>query len=186
MSKLRLYSLEKSDRLATPLDYEKLTASASALSTFSDFKEFRPLVIEEGTKAIDALTFLEKAHVEFKIVIGQHNQCVGILSLDDLSEDKMIKAVSRGLKREEVLVGDMMTGRSNIWAFDYQDISKTSVLELVEVMKKNGLNYSLVVDHRVHEIRGIISAKDIANRLHIPFEPNKPPTFMEIFEIIHV
>lgn len=185
MKELNIHKLSAGDHLITPADYEELTLKSSALNIFSDFKKFRPLVIDANTKAIDAHVFMERTHVDYKIVINENSECLGIISLEDLSDQRLIKQVSQGLKRSNILVSDLMEDREQIYVFEFQDLENVCVRDVIEVLKQNGLQFCLVVDNITHEIRGIISANEIARRLRIAYEPNKPPSFAEIFEVIH-
>jgi len=185
MKSLELFKLDEVDHLVTPSDFDLISIHSSALSLFDDFKSYKALFINEKTKAVDAHEFMERYRFDYNIVVEDSGECVGIVSLEDLSDMRLIKAVSQGYDRDELLVCDVMIKRDQISAFDFDTLEHAHVIDVLETLKRNGLNYSLVVEHENHEIRGVISANEIAKRLRIPFELSKPPTFAEIFRIIH-
>jgi DeoR family transcriptional regulator, catabolite repression regulator len=53
---------------------------------------------------------------------------------------------------------------------------------VLNTLQHNGEQHCLVIDTDSHHIRGVISASDIASRLHIPVHIEKAPTFLNIFD----
>ena len=186
MKSLDLYTIEKIDHIVTPENYEHLTLDSSAVEIFTDFREFHPLVVDSDTKAVEAKFLMEKSHVNLKIVLNSEMRLCGVVGLDDLSEQRLVTEVSKGKTREDILVTDIMLPRADMMAFDYHEVRRSSVQHILSTLKHNNLQYCLVVDHEAHEIRGIISANEIARKLNIPLLMNPPAgTFSEIFSALH-
>ncbi|RVU84328.1 CBS domain-containing protein [Leucothrix sargassi] len=186
MKSLDLYTIEKIDHIVTPENYEHLTLDSSALEVFTDFREFHPLVVDADTKAVEAKFLMQKSHLNLKIVLNSEMRLCGVIGLEDLSEQRLVTEVSKGKKREDILVTDLMLARADMMAFDYNEIRRAQVHNILSTLKDNNLQYCLVVDHEAHEIRGIISANEIARKLNIPLLMNPPAgTFAEVFSALH-
>jgi CBS domain-containing protein len=136
MKTLRLYSLESIDHIVSPTDFDQLSLRSPALDVFTDFKNFKPLIIDEDTKAVDAHILMERAHVALKIVIDKNGEFSGIIGLDDLSDEILIKNVSLGVNRGDILVSDLMKPRNQIYAFDYEQLTHVWVMDVIEALKK--------------------------------------------------
>jgi len=185
MKELQLYDLETIDNIAYPENYKNITIDSPASMIFTDFKHVYPLVIEADTLAIDALKLMAKAHVQMKIVVSGCNNLRGIVSSKELSEQNILIQVGKGNSREDLLVRDMMLPKDCIQAFDHESIKKSTVKEVVNVLKNYGLSHCLVLDRQRHKIRGVISSSDIARKLHLPIEINTKTSFSKLFKIIN-
>jgi len=185
MKNLKLVTLDTVDRIVTPNDFKKITLDSPATEIFTDFKLFNPLMIEANTKAVDALHLMLKAHVHLKIVISESNDFVGVLSSYDVSEQRIMHRVALGHDREEILVSDLMLPRNELMAFDIVELEHSTVNDVIEALKQNGLRHCLVMDSKNHHIRGIISSSDIARKLHIPIEISSNVTFAKIFKAVN-
>jgi CBS domain containing-hemolysin-like protein len=97
-----------------------------------------------------------------------------------------LKQMELRVKRDELLVRDLMHSRHGIRALDYDEFKLASVSDLVSTMKRTHQEYLLVVDKDAHHIRGIVSSRDIASRLHTPVKIEKELTFVDIFTAVKV
>jgi CBS domain containing-hemolysin-like protein len=186
MKNLKLVTLENIDHIVTPNDFKKITLDSPATMIFTDFKAFNPLIIEANTKAVDALHLMRKAHVHLKIVMSDNDDFVGVISSFDISEQRIMHKVATGHAREDILVSDLMLPRSRLMAFDIQELKHSTVNNVIDALKQNGLRHCLVMDSKNHHIRGIISSSDIARKLHIPIEITTNVTFAKIFNAVNV
>lgn len=62
--------------------------------------------------------------------------------------------------------------------------NSTLAIDVESLMRKAHVRMKLVVDRRNDHIRGLISASDVARRLHMPIRIEKVPTFVDIFRSI--
>ena len=183
MTVLTLYPTEKIDHLVWPKSHEELTKESPALAIFTDFEMYNPLVLEENTSAIEAEKLMAKAHVRMKIVVDKSNNFLGIVSLKDLSEQEVIKKISNGHERPNLMITDFMRKKSDLSAFDFDELETATIGDIVDALEESAHQHCLVVDRDKHQIRGLISASDVARKLHIPIDISKKPTFMEVFSI---
>lgn len=186
MKNLKLYNLESVDNIVYPENYEQVTINSPAELIFTDFKYIKPLIIEDDTLAADALKLMAKAHVQMKIVVSVNGDFLGIVSSKELSEQNIMAEIARGVDREDLHVRDMMLPRDTLKALDHENIKNSTVNDVVNLLKNNGLSHCLVLDRQHHHIRGVISSSDIARKLHLPIEINTKTSFSQLFDIIHV
>ena len=95
--------------------------------------------------------------------------------------------VAKGTQRHEVLVNDLMISRSDLHAFDYNELQNSQVSDVVNALKNYRLRHCLVLDREHHHIRGVISSSDIARKLNlpIPLDIHAKTSFSEIFDVIY-
>ncbi|MEP0074011.1 MAG: CBS domain-containing protein, partial [Marinomonas sp.] len=93
MKTLTYVSTKSVNDLTWPAVSEDITIYSPALSVFTDFDKAGPRVIEANTRADVLVKLMKKEHVRMKIVVDEDNHFVGIISLEDLSEDALIKMV---------------------------------------------------------------------------------------------
>ena len=184
MKNLTMIALDDTDHLVHPEEFSEVTLWSSALSIFTDFKNHQPSVIEGDTPAIQAEFLMRKAHVRLKLVVDKSDALVGTISFNELDEQNFIKHLAKGVGREEILVTDLMIPRAHIKAISYPELKTVSISDVIHHLKQNHQQHCLVIDPDVHHIRGIISASDIARRLHMPLVIESRPTFVDIFQAV--
>ena len=185
MKKLQMFSLDNVDHLVQPDEVEVVTTDSSALLIFTDFNKTQPLMIDAHTKATEAEHEMRKAHVKLKFVVDDSLEMIGVVSYHDLSSEAAIKMVASGASRDELLVTDLMRHRASLRSIDIIDLQGASVGDVIHTLQENGEQHCLVIDRKKHHIRGLISASDIARRLHLPVIIERTPTFASIFENLH-
>lgn len=185
MHNLTLCKTEAIDTLAYPDVFEHIELNSSALSIFTDFHEHQPLVIDGNVKAIELERLMRQSHVKMKLVLDNKEQFVGIVTLADITEQKILqRVVQLGIPRNELLVVDMMQPKSLLQAFDYKELKVATVSDVVNTLQENGAMHCLVIDKENHEIRGVISVSDIARILRIPLDIQSQPSFAALSHII--
>jgi CBS domain containing-hemolysin-like protein len=185
MKKLDFYSVDNVEALAWPTKPELISVDSSAIEVFTDFQANQPLVIDADTRALDAQKFMLQAHVRLKIVVDENNHFLGLISLDDLNSQEIIKHVSKGDNRDELIVTDFMRPKSELQAFNYAAIQKASIMDVIQALKETGQQHCLVVDFKENKIRGIISASDISRKLKLPLDIRNNSSFLSIFNVLH-
>ncbi|MFS1438004.1 CBS domain-containing protein [Shewanella sp. 10N.286.48.A6] len=180
MKTLNLYSVDKVDELARPEVSEHINIYSAAAAVFTDFSLLKPFVIEMNTAAVDVEHLMKQSHVRLKIVIDQQGHFMGLVSLQMLHSQEMLKQVAAGFSRDQLLLSDFMLPKNKLKAIDYVELVKARIIDVIETLKHSQHQHCLVVDERAHVIRGLISANDIVRTLKLPIDVNLNPSFMEI------
>ncbi|MFT5710231.1 MAG: CBS domain-containing protein [Halioglobus sp.] len=164
-----------------------LDMDSRALDMFTDFEQRQPLMLEASVGIADAEYLMKKAHVHLMLVISKEESFRGVVSLADLVSVKVTKAMAAtGLKRGELTVGDVMTQKSDMHAIEFKEFSHAKIRDLVSTMEDLGENHLLIVDSANKSVRGIVSASDIARRLHVSVHiSERAKTFSDIYNAVH-
>ncbi|WP_137168391.1 CBS domain-containing protein [Salinimonas lutimaris] len=184
MHSLPLYKTEQVDKLAWPQAQLAVTLHSPALEVMTDFAVREPIVIDDDTPAVELERLMKQSHVKMKLVLDKNEQFVGIVTLTDLSAQHIMQKVSEGRSREELSARDFMQPKTTLHSFDYEQLSRAKVGDVVETLKNNGHHHCLVTDRESHEIRGVISVSDIARILRLPLDIQQQPTFAELSKLL--
>lgn len=180
MNTLRLNNIGTITTLAATEDVSELSLSSSALTFFTDFKKIKPLVIESNLSAVEAMQLMKKTHVRLKLVIDQNSELLGIVSADDLIERKIIQKLEKGDKREDLSINDFMTHKDKLKVLEYNAIDKSSIKQVIQVLKTSGQQHCLVVDSNAELIRGLFSVNDISRKLKVDIDVQDQPSFLKL------
>jgi CBS-domain-containing membrane protein len=183
---LQTCSLQSVDRILRPAEESNIDINSSALRILTDFSTQKPLMIEEQTSVEDAKALMKRAHVRLKLVIDHEENFKGIVSLADLVSVKVIQARERtGLPLADLAVTDVMTEHKALRGIDLRELKQARIGDLLSTMQSVGEQHVLVIDKVDGCIRGIVSASDIARRLHVPvFIAERAHTFSDIYRAV--
>ncbi|MDF1691490.1 MAG: CBS domain-containing protein [Zhongshania sp.] len=181
MKQFGLYDADRVDQLAHPENFDQLNGDSPAMVVFTDFKVHEPMVIDATTSALEAENMMKRSHVRLKLVVDEYGSFLGVVALEDLSDSEMIKKVADGYNREELQVNDMMRKRQDLKVFDFRELELMTVSDVLDVLRQYGHQHCLVVERSHHQIRGVISASDIARKLKMDVSIQRPPKFAELY-----
>ena len=123
------------------------------------------------------------------LVVDDQRRICGIVTATDLLGDKPVQiARQRGMRHEEVSVGDIMTPVDGLEAIDMRQVLAARVGDIVATLKRSGRQHALVVDQAPDAaagggqmLRGIFSQTQIARQLGTPPDAAQPGrSFAEI------
>ncbi|PKI02005.1 CBS domain-containing protein [Glaciecola sp. 33A] len=186
MKNLTLYNTESIDELVWPDENISISKNTPALSILTDFHHNLPRVIGTNVKAIDVEAMMKRAHVRMKLVVDDNNKFVGLIGLQDLSEENVLKKVNKNTHRDELLVSDFMHPRESLKCFDYEELTNASVSDVLETQRNNHQQHCLVIDRERHQIRGLISARDVARLINRSFDIEKHLSFEALFKELEI
>ncbi|MGY5798363.1 CBS domain-containing protein [Rheinheimera faecalis] len=182
MKKLNLFNVDVIDHLVQPAEFAEANLNSAALDFVSDFKTTSPMMIDANTCAVEAEDMMNHEHTKLKLVIDANQELIGLISYEQLSIQNVLQRLGKGVNRTDLTVADLMRPRSEIKALAYEQIKHCTIGDVLNTLQHNGEQHCLVIDTDSHHIRGVISASDIASRLHIPVHIEKAPTFLNIFD----
>jgi len=185
MRTLKLCDVEEVDELAWPENYQEINLNSPALLALTDFKKHKPLVIVDNVRAHEAEQLMMHAHVRLKIVVDKENKFLGVVSLTDIHHQEIMKKVANGFEHDDLLVTDFMQPKSTLKAIDFVDLQNATVGDILETLKTNGQRHCLVINREKHNIRGVVSTSDLVRMLKLNIDLSLPPSFVEIFKVVH-
>ena len=122
-----------------------------------------------------------KEHVHMKIVVSPNEDFLGVITSNEVSEQNIMSKIAQGFTREDLLVSDVMILRASLHAFNFEELEKAKVYDVIEALKHYKVRHCLVLDKKHHHIRGVISSSDIARKLKLPIIIDLTTSFSKIF-----
>jgi CBS-domain-containing membrane protein len=164
---------------------DKVTLDDTAASVMTDLTRVTAIIILPGDSADEAHRRMIQRGVRLLLVVDQDRKVVGLITATDILGEKPVQAASeRGLRREEVLVRDIMTPLEGLEVLSMADVRTAKVGHIVATLKGAGRQHAIVVDSdpRGRQIvRGLYSATQIARQLGVSIQTSEiAHTFSEI------
>ncbi|MDR0781277.1 MAG: CBS domain-containing protein [Pseudomonadales bacterium] len=184
MKQLKLFNLDHAHGIRHPSADTQITLRSPAAVIFTDFDVHVPVVIEASASAVDVEGLMQRAHVKLMLVLDAQERFIGVISLADLSEDRIIRAVAGGSHRAEVQVQDLMQPRAQLHALGYEELHHATVHDVLYTLREERAQHALVVDAQSQEVRGLISASDVARKLRLPVPLGSVLEFSEVNAVL--
>ncbi|MEQ8265200.1 CBS domain-containing protein [Pseudohaliea sp.] len=148
---------------------ELLNLNSRALDLLVDFSRNQPPMLESATSVDDAEAMMRREHSGLKLVIGADETFRGIVTQIDIRSSKLMRiANATNIPRSDLTVADVMIPRNELHAVSFSAFGKATIGAVLRTMQTLGEQYLLVTDDDNQCLRGIISARDITRRLHLP------------------
>lgn len=149
-----------------------LDLTSPALKVLNSFTSKDPVRAHHDLSIVDALKQTSSRCSDFILVVDNDEKLIGITSSADLQSSKiMILAQRLNLHRNEVTLQHVMTPLSSLAGVSLQSISYACIGDALQTMEHQGMMFLLITSAE-HEICGLISAREIAKKLHIPVNIN--------------
>ena len=164
---------------------EKATLDDAATSVMTDLTRVTAVIILPGDTVDEAHRRMVQRAVRLLLVVDQDRRVVGLVTATDiLGEKPVMTASQRGLRREEVLVRDIMTPQDRLQVLSMADVRAAKVGHVVSTLQKAGRQHAMVVDTDAkgrQTVLGLFSATQIARQLGVMIQTNEVArTFSEI------
>ena len=164
---------------------ERVTLEDPAQSVMTDLRSVTAVIILSGDTVDEAHRRMIQRGVRLLLVVDQNRQVVGVVSAADILGEKPMQTVTqRGIRREELLVRDIMTPQERLEVLDLSDVRTARVGHIVSTLKQSGRQHAVVVDMDAkgrHLVRGLFSATQVARQLGVAIATSEiARTFSEI------
>lgn len=164
---------------------ERVTLDDSAESVMTDLTRVTAVIILPGDSVDEAHRRMIQRGIRLLLVVDQDRKVVGLVTATDILGEKPVLAASqRGLRRDEVLVRDIMTPHERLEVLSMRDVRAAKVGHVVATLKKAGRQHAVVVDvdpRGRQVVRGLYSATQIARQLGAYIQTSEVArTFSEI------
>ncbi|MGR6874971.1 CBS domain-containing protein [Pseudomonas sp. HK3] len=184
MRHLEFSEMDKVNDFSWPVEKNDISMASPATLFFTDFEKTEPLVVDASTSADLARLLMLKAHVKLKLVVDSDYKFLGIISLEEVSDQRITAQMTKNIKREDITVADLMVPKIKVKGFDFSDIAHTDIESVIYHLKDNGQQHCLVLDKQTNKIRGIFSASDISRKLGLPINVQDKSNFYRVFSAI--
>jgi len=168
---------------------EKVTVDDPALQVVTDFKRVTVIIVLAGDTVDEAHSRMIKRGVRLLLVVDQERKVVGLITANDILGEKPMQVIAqRSIRREELLVRDVMTPRERLQVLDLAALRTAKVGHIVATLKAAGRQHALAVeidDSGRQTVRGMFSATQIARQLGVSIQTSQvAQTFSDIEAMI--
>jgi CBS domain-containing protein len=181
-SAIPVNSMPAGARLAQNRPSARVAIDAPAIEVMTDLEAVAAASITPDRPLDEANAIMIRRGVRLLFVVDGAGTIAGVITATDLLGEKPVRfAQDHGVKRGEVLVGDIMTPASGMDTLSMQDVGHSRVGHVVATLKALGRQHALVADLGTKRIRGIFSASHVARRLGVDLQTSEiAHTFAEI------
>ena len=155
-----------------------------ALDVMTDFRRLTAFIATPGDTIKQAEERMLRRKVRLLFVMDGEDRVAGLVTSTDIHGEKPMQVVqSRGIRRDEVLVGDIMTPVDLLEAVDFDDIAHARVGHVLETLKSRGRQHALVIENTNGRqlVRGLLSLSQLCKQLGVTIETTEVAhTFIEI------
>jgi CBS domain-containing protein len=145
----------------------KVTLESPALEVMTDLARTTPAVIRPRAPLAGANQFMITRGVRLLLVADELEKVLGVITASDLlGERPMLLAAERGVRRDELTVGDVMIAAERVEVIALADVAGARVGHVVETLRRAGRQHALVLDAE-RMVRGIFSLSQIARQLGV-------------------
>lgn len=164
---------------------ESVSLEDPALEVMTDLRLVAAVIILSGDSVEEAHRRMIQRGVRLLLVVDQNRQVVGVITAPDILGEKPMQVVShRGIRREELLVRDVMTPQERLQVLNLEDVRKAKVGHIVSTLKQEGRQHAVVVERDAAQrqvVCGVFSSTQIARRLGVTIPTTEVArTFAEI------
>lgn len=169
---------------------ERVRIDSPALEVMTDLGRVPAATIDPDAPLDAANRFMIRRGVRLLLVTDERRRVLGLITASDiLGERPLTFALDRGVRRQDILVRDIMTPRERLDVLWYSEVARAGVGHIVATLKAVGRQHALVADSgpdgetlEMREVvRGIFSLSQIARQLGIAIPSTEVAhTFAEI------
>lgn len=155
-----------------------------ALDVMTDFRRLTAFIATPGDTIQQAEERMFRRKVRLLFVMDSQDRVAGLVTSTDIHGEKPLQIVqSRGIRRNEVLVADIMTPVDRLEAVDFDDLAHARVGHVLETLKSRGRQHALVIENANGQrmVRGLLSLSQLCKQLGVSIETTEvASTFLEI------
>lgn len=171
------------------MNLANVTADSPALLAMTDLSRMATVTTSAQTLLDEANSSMIQHGVRLLLVTGEDGRILGLItSTDVLGEKPVLVAQRKGVKRNELMVADVMVPVDAMEMLPFDVVRKAVVGDVVATLKAAGRAHALVVAEGREGrqiLGGIFSASQIARQLGLPIHTQElARTFAEIEAVI--
>jgi CBS domain-containing protein len=141
-----------------------------AIQVMTDFRRVAAVIILSGDSVDEAHRRMIQRGIRLLLVVDQNRLVVGVITATDILGEKPMQVVSeRGIRREELLVRDIMTPQERLAVLDLDAVLAAKVGHIVATLKQEGRQHAVVVERDAQRevVCGVFSSTQIARQLGV-------------------
>jgi CBS domain containing-hemolysin-like protein len=152
-------------------DSQSLNSRDTAVRAFTDFRDARPIVVDESRQIDDALGDMIRTGVRALLVMRDQG-VTGLITSYDIQGERPLQFLqtSNYSRHQDICVGDIMTPWAQLRAIDVTTVTTMTAVDLLESLDDSGLTHLIVIECHANPspvVRGIVSRHWLARQLGI-------------------
>ena len=164
---------------------ERVLLDDPALQVMTDFRATTAIIVLSGDALDEAHRRMIQRGVRLLLVVDQDRRVVGVITATDVLGEKPTREIAeRGVRRDELLVRDVMTPQALLEVLDLASVRAAKVGHVVATLQSTGRQHALVVEQDAsgrQTVRGVFSATQVARQLGVAIPTSEiARTFSEI------
>jgi CBS domain-containing protein len=154
---------------------EEVELDSPAVLTMTDLRQVSAQTVEPNLSIDEALTRMKEGGVRLLFVTNPQGNVLGLITSTDIQGEKPLQFLKEShVRREEILVRDIMTPVEQLEVMLLADVMKACVGDIVETLRRCGRGHALVIAEDPHRhglaIRGLFSVTQISRQLGVAIE----------------
>jgi CBS domain-containing protein len=163
----------------------RVTVDDQALDCMTDLQRVTAVTGHPDETIDIANERMRRRGVRLLLVVDEARRVKGVISASDVLGERPMQVVqSRGVRRADVLIRDVMTPEEELHVLQMEDVRLAKVGHIVSTLKAAGRQHAVVVDvdqRGRQKVRGIFSASQIARQLGVVIQTTEiARTFAEV------
>jgi CBS-domain-containing membrane protein len=151
----------------------------------TDLKSVTAVIILSGDTVEEAHRRMIQRGVRLLLVVDQDRKVVGVITATDILGEKPMQVIAqRGIRREELIVRDIMTPQDKLEVLSVNDVRAAKVGHVVATLQHSGRQHAIVVEYDAagrQTVRGLFSSTQVARQLGVAIPTSEiARTFSEI------
>jgi CBS domain-containing protein len=146
-----------------------------ALEVMTDFRRVRAITVAPDAQMDYARQRMRANGVHLLLVVDERNGLLGLITSTDIESDKPVRLVhDRGVRREEITVGDVMTPRERLEVIPIEAVEGARVGHVVATLEAVGRQHAMVVDRDAQgrqRVRGLFAVSQLNRQLGSALQP---------------
>lgn len=143
-----------------------------AVSAMTDLTRVAAVLVDPDVDIEAAMRIMIRRNVRSLFAVNVENEVLGLITATDLLGEKPLQHIQRyGVRRNEMLVRDLMTPRAQLEVLRMRDVERARIGHIVETLRQAGRQHAMVVDDAGGErpvVRGVFSTTQIEKQLGHP------------------
>lgn len=189
---IRFHSLETGASYFRPKQElpERVKVTDPAIDCMTDLRQVTLLMVSPTTPLNMALERMVKSGVRMLMVVDPDGTVRGLITSRDLEGEKPLKIQEKtGIKREDLVVRDIMTLKGKLEALMMEEVLRAKVGDIIVTLREVNRQHAMAVetdpDTGKLAVRGIFSLSQIGRQLGLSIDPSqKATTFAELEQAI--
>ena len=171
-SRLSVHHLDLSAGLLRPACVlpDRVMLDNPALDVMTDFSRLTAFIATPGDTVKQAEERMLRRKIRLLFVMDEQDRVAGIITSTDIYGEKPMQVVqSRGIRRDEVLVADIMTPVAQLEAVNLDDVKSAKAGHVLATLKASGRQHALVMETVEGRpmVRGLLSLSQLSKQLGV-------------------